>query len=71
MRHEHAVAIVAARFVTPQSSEAEIKEAIRKAADLLEFAAEEVLMRQEVSLEEPHVVAPGGRKRGSYWSTPS
>ncbi len=70
MKDEHAVAIVAAKFITHESSEPEIKEAVRKAADVLEFAAEEVCSRREVSHDEPHVVSPGGRKRPSYWTTP-
>jgi len=70
MKDEHAVAIVAAKFITQESSEPEMREAVRLAADVLELAAEEVQSRREVSQDEPHVVSPGGRKRQSYWTTP-
>lgn len=68
MKDEHAVAIVAAKFITRESTEPEIEEAVSKAADILELAAEEVFSRREMSHDEPHVVSPGGRKRPSYWT---
>jgi hypothetical protein len=67
VKDEQAVAIVATRFIQPDATEADIKEAVRRAADMLELAAEEVRSRREVSRDEPHVVSPGGRKRPSYW----
>jgi hypothetical protein len=67
VKHEHAVAIVASRFITLESAEADVIEAVKRAADILELAAEEVRTRQEVSRDEPHVVSPSGRKRQSYW----
>jgi hypothetical protein len=68
VKHEHAVAIVASRFITSESAESEMKDAVKTAADILELAAEEVRSRQEMSRDEPHVVSPGGRKRPSVWS---
>ena len=50
------------------ATEPEIEEAVSKAADILELAAEEVFSRREMSHDEPHVVSPGGRKRPSYWT---
>jgi len=70
MNDAQAIALMAIELISDESTEVDVKEALKKAANILELAAEEVWERQETSREDPHVVSPSGRKRPSYWNSP-